>query len=278
MRNLLILAFGLVIGLVATAEAAPQCVIVYSLGEVKFSGCSQTEKESIENALQAIKTPFSLEEDLQAAHEGSAEYFRRVCRRTTPSLEGFDKCAAKKALPEKLIVDHHQVRWYIHQACHGYADDLGRLARCAQIIGFEKHRAPGWLVKAIKGYQALKTEKAKAAQTLKQFKTCQVGEGGVGVVCEPAQSGAGPLALWALLVAFFRRWREEKEPKNDDNETVSLTPVDPLTLPGDRGRRREWVIPVLTTAFVVVEILMGDWAGVIFGLVVFIVEKLGVFK
>lgn len=274
MRNLL-LAFGLVIGLVATAEAAPQCVIVYSLGEVKFSGCSQTEKESIETALQTIEARFTLEEDLEAANQGSAEYFRRNCRRNTLSLEGFDKCASQKALPEKLIVDHHQLRWYIWEACRRYSSDLDRLSKCTQIVGFEGGRGPGWLVKAIKGYIDLKAAKVEARDTLQGFRTCNVGEDGVGVVCEPAQSGAGPLALWTLLVAFFRRWREEKE-LNDNEANEHLAPVDPQTLPG--VLKRQWVLPLATTAFVVVEVAMGDWLGVVFGLVVFIIEKLGVFK
>ena len=281
MRNLL-LAFGLMMfGLVATAEAAPQCVIVYSLGEVKFSGCTYTQKESIKNALQAIEARFTLEEDLEAANQGSAEYFHRNCRRNTLSLEGFDKCASQKALPKKLEVDHHQLRWYIWRSCEAYSDNLDRLARCAKIIGFNNGRGPGWLVDILDGYETLKGAKLEARDTLQGFRTCNVGEDGVGVICEPpAQSGAGPLVLWTLIVAFFRRWREEKQPqvKWEDDAHAHIAPVDPKCLPGSPGRRHEWVLPTLTTAFVVAEIAMGDWVGVIFGLIVFLIEKLGVFK
>ena len=273
MRNLLILAFGLILGLVATAEAAPRCTVVHSLGEVKLFGCTTRQKGEIEKALQVIKTPLSLKEDLQAAHHSSAEYYRRVCRRKTPSLKGFDRCAASRNLVKKLEVDYHQLRWYLWKACRPYSDNLNRLSKCARIVGFDGDRGPGWLVEVIEAYETLKAEKAEARKTLQQFKTCKVGKGGVGIKC----AGAGPLALWALLVAFFRRWRKEKD-LNSDDETVSLAPIDPLALPGDRGRRREWVLPLATTAFVVFEIASGDWLGVVFGLIVFLIEKLGVFK
>jgi len=274
MRNLLILAFGLMtFGLVATAEAAPQCTVVHSLGEVKFFGCTGAQEGSIRNALQAIETPYTLKADLQAAHEGSAEYFRRKCRRKTPSLKGFDRCARPLALVKKLEVDFHQLRWYIWKACKKFASSKGKLAKCAKIIGFDGGRGPGWLVDILHDYQSLKAAKEDAKNTLQQYKSCKVGEGGIGIKC----AGAGPLALWALLVAFFRRWREKKEP-NTNEAGANLTPIDPLTLPGDRGRRRQWILPLATTAFVVFEILSGDWAGVIFGLGVFLIEKLGVFK
>ena len=273
MRNLLILAFGLVIGLVATAEAAP-CTVVHSLGEVKFFGCSQVEKSEIETALQAIETSFSLEEDLKSASKSSAEYYRRKCRRKKPSLKGFDRCASSRSLVKKLEVDFHQLRWYVWEACRRYSSDLDSLSKCGKIIGFDGGRGPGWLVEVIERYQDLKAAKAEAAQTLKQYKSCRVGKGGIGIKC----AGAGPLALWGLIVAFFRRWREEKEPLNSDDETVSLAPIDPLALPGDRGRRREWIIPTLTTAFVVFEVVSGDWVGALFGLGVFLIERWGVFK